>query len=271
MGRPAPIVQDGMRAPRAALAAEGIKTGLYARFRARLADKVAAAREKRRGDVWGTVFTSRYSRHRIQLTAPRDIILADGTKIQGRPLVAQFVDSTYKLPKKLECQNPGCEKPNHPDEDAIEVVKRLRAHPNYGLGRDFWETADALDEGKLRKMATVAAALESDPDVKNAVLDFITEEEFGEAEKEPVREVGGAAPLPVKAAAVTEPIDTDTVFDEDGNPVDTSIPDPEFDEAAEPEADIESDIPEDAPKKVAQRSAPAKKTKKQKSPPSARR
>lgn len=271
MGRPTPIVQDGMRAPRAALAAEGIKTGLYARFRARLADKVAEAKERRKSDVWGTVFTSRYSRHRIQLTAPRDIILQDGTKIQGRPLVAQFVDSTYKLPKKLECQNPGCDKPNHPDEDAIEVVKRLRAHPNYGLGRDFWETADALDEGKLRKMATVAAALESDPDVKNAVLDFITEEEFGEAEKEPVREVGGAASVaaPVKTAAVLDAVDEDVDHDDDSDEDEVVDPDPEV--PVDPEADIESDIPDAAPKKVAQRSAPAKKKKAAKSPPSARR
>jgi hypothetical protein len=183
MPRPTPEVLDGMRTPRAARQADGIKTGLYGRFRAAMADKLEAAKAARKAKVRETIFNSRYARLRVQLTAPRDVIDNEtGRKTVGRPLFAQFTDSTFKVPRHLS------------DKDADETVRLLRLHPKFGLGGDFWEAADALDEGKLRKMAQVAQTIESDPDIKEGVLDYITAMEFESdvAEQASVRRAAGA-------------------------------------------------------------------------------
>lgn len=167
MPRPAPIVVDGMRTPRAELAAQGIKTGLYARFKAALAGELADKKAARDSNPRNITFSSRYSRLRLQLTAPRDVIDNEtGRKTVARPLFAQFTDSEFKVPRHIS------------DKDAAEMIRLMRAHPKFGLGQDFWEKSDAIDEGKLRKMATVAQTLESDPDIKNGVLDWITAMEF---------------------------------------------------------------------------------------------
>lgn len=204
MPRPTPEVLDGMRPTRNALAAEQTKVHYYARFRAMMADKIDKARKDRSSNIRDIVFVSRYGNHRIQLTAPRDVILQDGTKVKGKPLVAQFKNMTYKVPRNIE------------DEDAAIIVKKLRAHPAFGIGRDFWEAADAIDESKLHKMASVAQALEADPDVKNAVLDFITATEFDQdvARQEPVTEDEPVEDKPLEAGpnedAITPPRRTPT-------------------------------------------------------------
>lgn len=194
MPRPAPVVVDGMRTPRAELAAAGIKTGLYARFKAALAGELADKKLARDSNPRNIVFSSRYSRLRLQLTAPRDVIDNEtGRKTVARPLFAQFTDSEFKVPRHIS------------DKDAVEMIRLMRAHPKFGLGQDFWEKSDAIDEGKLRKMATVAQTLESDPDIKNGVLDWITAMEF-EKDADAQDEVGELA-----AAAADEPEEEEEV------------------------------------------------------------
>lgn len=169
--RPTPEVVSGLRNTRQALAEQGVKVGMYARFRGMLADKIAVGREKRlaKDNVRNVIFVSAYGNHRIQITAPRDVTLADGTKVQSKPLVAQFKNCIFDVGKQLR---------HLEDADVEKVVERLRKHPRYGVGLDFWEQADAIDEAKVRKMAAVAQQMEEDPVVKEAVLDYITANEF---------------------------------------------------------------------------------------------
>lgn len=169
--RPSPEVVSGMRQTRAALAEQGVRTGIYGRFRAMMADKIGASRERRlaKEHIRNTIFVSAYGNHRIQITAPRDVTLADGTKVQAKPLVAQFKNCILDVGKAFR---------HLEDADVEKIVERLRKHPRYGVGLDFWEQADAIDESKVRKMASVAQQMEDDPVVKEAVLDYITATEF---------------------------------------------------------------------------------------------
>jgi len=212
MRRPSPEVLDGMRTPRAALQEQGVKVGLYARFKAAAADRHAKAKAERSANVKDIVFSSRYTNHRIQLTAPRDVILQDGTKVQGRPLVAQFKDSTYKVPRHID------------DKDAEVIVAKLRAHPAYGIGKDFWEREDALDEGKIRQMAQVTQMLEADPVVKEGVLDFITAQEFERVADEDQAKPAGRPRL--TATEEEEADEEDTAPRKPEAPVDLSVDDP---------------------------------------------
>lgn len=116
---------------------------------------------------YDVIFQSKYRKHRVQVTSPADRLdPSTGILIRARPIAARFEDGIYRIPRQLD------------RKDADFVLERLRQHPNYGIGRDFWEQADMIDEGKIKATADSIALLQSNPDIRQSVLEVLESTDF---------------------------------------------------------------------------------------------
>ena len=170
MGRQAVVVSDGMKSGRGASrsdvarAQREVGAGIYARISALLRGKEPEKQGPAKPHE--VVFQSRYRRHRIQIDSPADIIDARGRKTQGRTLFAQFQDHLFSIPKHLK------------DDQKQFMLDVLKQHPRFGVDKDFWEQADLDHKARVAQVARVVDLLEKNEDVKNTVLDYLTERDF---------------------------------------------------------------------------------------------
>ena len=176
MARQEVQVNNGMkmgRGAREALAIRGsraevaktkrdIEPGIYARISALLRGK--EEEPKKPPTDYEVIFQSKYRTHRIQIDAPADVIDARGRKSMGRTLFCQFRDWTYSIPKFVKPEN------------ARFILTTLREHPAFNA--DFWEQKDLAADLRVAKVAQVVDLLERDKDIKNTVLDYLSERDF---------------------------------------------------------------------------------------------
>lgn len=171
MGRQAAVVNEGMKQSRAArgdIAAtqREVGAGIYARISALLKGKQPVPDTKRPANAYEIVFQSKYRRHRIQIDSPADVIDNRGRKTMGRTVFAQFSEYHYSIPKWIKV------------EDAEYILKVLREHPAFN--RDFWEEKDNSHDIRVAQVARVVDMLEKNQDIKDTVLDYLTERDFVE-------------------------------------------------------------------------------------------
>lgn len=102
------------------------------------------------GEVW---YQGRYSRLRIQLTAPQDEHLPDGRVRTHRPIVAQFEQSFLKLKLSKERHK--------------RTHELLQEHEKFG--QLFWDFQDALEQ-KAEQEREQATAVLRDPAQKAIIL-----------------------------------------------------------------------------------------------------
>jgi hypothetical protein len=181
-GRPTPQVHDGMRTPRQHMRESKVQAKFYAKARG-LYDERKAREAKLNPieeDPYKVIFNSRFGSLRVQLSSPKIKTYEDGTKEVMKGLHAQFRQGTFKIPREIVCKRDAedCKSPLHPACDAHEMLARLKRHKNYGIGKDFWLMVDAVDDGKVLKIAEVMQFLEKDEDGKSVVLDMMAESEF---------------------------------------------------------------------------------------------
>jgi hypothetical protein len=101
-------------------------------------------------EVW---FQARFTRYRVQLTAPQDQKLPDGRVLRENPIVGQFDKAMLRLRKDIK-----------KDAKAIEL---LRKHRSYG--RDFWDFADVLEQMRQKEVDDAVSVLK-DPSKKALIL-----------------------------------------------------------------------------------------------------
>lgn len=179
MGRQAPVVNSGMKQSRAARgeiadAKREVGAGIYARISALLKGKQPEPEEVKPQTPYEVVFQSKYRRHRIQIDSPADVIDNRGRKSMGKTLFAQFNEWHYSVPKWIG-NKP---KPGQEMGDADFILKTLREHPAFN--RDFWEEKDNSHEIRVAQVARVVDMLEKNKDIKDTVLDYLTERDFVE-------------------------------------------------------------------------------------------
>ncbi len=171
MGRQAPVVNSGMKQSRAArgdIAAtkREVGAGIYARISALLKGKQPEPATQKPQTPYEIVFQSKYRGHRIQIDSPADVIDNRGRKTMGRTLFAQFRDGHFSIPKWIKLP------------DAEYMLNILRTHPAFN--RDFWEEKDNSHEIRVAQVARVVDLLEKNADIKDTVLDYLTERDFVE-------------------------------------------------------------------------------------------
>jgi hypothetical protein len=211
-GRPTPQIHDGMRTPRQHMRESKIAAKFYAKARG-LYDERKAREAKLNPveeDPYKVIFNSRFGSLRVQLSSPKIKTYEDGTKEVMKGLHAQFRQGTFRIPREIVCKRDAedCKSPQHPACDAWEMLARLKRHKNFGIGKDFWLTVDAVDDGKVLKIAEVMQFLEKDEDGKSVVLDMMAESEFeAEALASSARpERPGPAPKPRSTASGYTPV-----------------------------------------------------------------
>lgn len=103
-------------------------------------------------------FTSRYGRHRIQITAPADIYNpATGRIVRGRPKVAQFDNYTFTT-------------------SDVEIVESLRAHRLYGF--ELFEAAVMQQAADDAVSNQILSQIEANPSVRSRVLAVLEGKKF---------------------------------------------------------------------------------------------
>lgn len=125
---------------------------------------VAAAQAKRipgpveipANEVW---FQAKYTRYRVQLTAPADQRLPDGRVLRENPVVAQFEGTMLKLKKD-----------NKKDAKKIEL---LMAHPRFGT--DFVDFSTVLANAKTAERDRATAVLQ-DPEQRRLIVEALKAE-----------------------------------------------------------------------------------------------
>jgi hypothetical protein len=122
----------------------------------KLAERRTGAVEIPENEVW---YQARFTRYRVQLTAPQDNRLPDGRILRTNPLVAQFDNAMLRLKKDKE-------------KDA-KKIELLEEHPS--LGRDFWHFADVLEQQKTQEREQAVDVL-ADPDQRKLIIEALKAE-----------------------------------------------------------------------------------------------
>lgn len=148
---------------------ETVHPGLYSRISALLRGKNLIV-EKAEKTPYEVIFTSKYSRHMIQVTAPEDQVDGKtGHKTKGRPIVVRFDKGVFSVPKKYNT------------EQATTIIKWLRDHPNYG--RDFTEQKDVANDLLIRRTVQVIESITESKPMREAVLDFLSRGDYLDEDK----------------------------------------------------------------------------------------
>ena len=97
------------------------------------------------------IFQSAYASHRIQVTAPRDVMdQSTGHIFKGKPKTCQFRNNILAVDEKDE-----------------EKLTWLRAHPKFNT--EFWLLSDVIQAGKDAKRLIALEVLE-DPEQRAALI-----------------------------------------------------------------------------------------------------
>jgi hypothetical protein len=166
-----------------------VGAGIYARISALLKGKQPEPASTKPQTPYEIVFQSKYRGHRIQIDSPADVIDNRGRKTMGRTLFAQFREGHFSIPKWIK------------DADAEYMLNILRTHPKFN--QDFWEEKDNSHEIRVAQVARVVDMLEKNRDIKDTVLDYLTERDFVEPA------LDGLAPPDLDALAEDEDEDED--------------------------------------------------------------
>src|SRR5574341_210212 len=142
-------MRDGMRAPdfreEARRSAQGqspdsVSEPLKKVDQALLASREARAKQKTPPNV--RLYQAAHRNYRIQVTCPEDRLdLRIGHKIEGCP---------------EECEDHDFER-----------------HPNYGIGRSFWDAQEMVQLAKRRSVEELVRVVRSDPELTDQVLELL--------------------------------------------------------------------------------------------------
>ena len=123
-------------------------------YRTPRADAVAAAEAKPRpGRIipeGKTMFQFKGLRYRVQLTAPENSRLPDGTILRGAKPLVVVAEEGFKLLDNVK--------------DAL-AIKKLKEHQHYKI--DFWDFQDKLDQQQAEREASALATLQDSAALQN--------------------------------------------------------------------------------------------------------
>lgn len=122
--------------------------------RAAIAAEKAAKRspgvvEVPENEIW---FQGKYTKLRVQLTAPEDVRLPDGRVKRGKPLVAQFDGGFLRIKKNKKNE---------------ELIQLLSEHESYGI--NFWNFQDVVEKQRKAETDKVVQILQ-DPKQRELIL-----------------------------------------------------------------------------------------------------
>jgi hypothetical protein len=150
-----------------------------------------------------TVFQSAFTAHRVQITAPNDMLdPSTGTIVRGRPVVLRFEQGIARTTDpEIIHKVKGC------DQQEMRTVEGPRGsrqyvrvtgcslgghgirklihqpHPRYGIGKDFWDADEMLDRAKQKQIADVARVIRDQPEIFDQAMNLLNSDDFVLPEK----------------------------------------------------------------------------------------
>lgn len=126
------------------------------------------------------VFQSKWTKYRLQLTAPEEHKLSDGRIKRDKAIAVQFIENFAILDEKTD----------------TKTIEMMREHAQFG--NDFWDFSTVLEGIKVQKVKDAVATL-ADPAFKAAIIEALQAEGVDFELSGTKTEKAGAASKPVEA------------------------------------------------------------------------